>query len=93
MGPHLVVEERNGEPSVSLQLSRDREEGEDSRRDIPIVVSWKAIDCGMFRECRPYWCFPDRVRYWLSTELVSSFNTSLPGRGRAQRTDRMCLQC
>lgn len=33
MGPHLVVEERSGKPSMSLQLSRDREEGEDSRRD------------------------------------------------------------
>lgn len=68
MGPHLVVEEHSGEPSVSLQLSRDREEGEDSRREIPVVVSWKAIDSGMFRECRPYLCFPGRVRYWLSTD-------------------------
>lgn len=39
---------------LSLEVSGDRIEDEDSRRTIPILVSWKATDCRMFRKCRPY---------------------------------------
>lgn len=39
---------------LSLEVSGNRIEDEDSRRSIPIIVRWKAIGCRMFRKCRPY---------------------------------------
>lgn len=39
---------------LSAEESGDRVEDEDFRRGIPIIVSWKAIGCRMFRKCRWY---------------------------------------
>lgn len=80
---------------LSLEVSGDRIEDEDSRRSIPIIVSWKAIGCRMFRKCRPY-LFSGRLgaeHKLLNSEnqlLPLTFNISLPGRGKAQKADRMC---
>lgn len=81
---------------LSLEVSGDKVEDKDSRRGgIPIVLSWKAIGCRMFRKC--IWnLFSGR----LGTEhkLLNSenqlppltFNISVSGRGKAQKADRMC---
>ena len=57
---------------LSLEVSGDGVEGEDSRRGIPVVVSWKAIGCRMFRKCRR------TVRDWAQTtkhwESVTTLN-------------------
>lgn len=80
---------------LSLEVSGDRVEDEDSRRGIPFIVSRKAIGCRMFRKC--IWnLFSGR----LGTEhkLLNSenqlppltFNISVSGRGKAQKADRRC---
>lgn len=80
---------------LSLEVPGDSVEDDDSRRGIPIIVSWKAIGCRMFRKCRPY-LFSGRLG--AEHKLLNSekqlppltFSISVSGRGKAQKAERMC---
>lgn len=80
---------------LSLEVSGNSVEDEDSRKGIPIIVSWKAIGCRMFRKCRPYlfsgW-LGDEHKLLNSEKQLSTltFSISVSGRGKAQKADRMC---